>query len=197
MHSGHSGGFYSPEFSKLKLEFLGLQSSLQPCCGGRGGRGRRGGPTSRNTEPTKLRAASSVLKVGTSHTPGQDVDVHPRSGPQNLKVVAGAGIGQLDSEEVEANAPTAKRWSRERVQQAGWRQVVCLDALTCRAGGHVLLHSRRQAGPPHQDSEASQGNRLVMAKVLAQRSGMQLVQQLCLKRAGHAEDLAVRAETVE
>ena len=109
------------------------------------------------------------------------------------KVVAGAGDGQL--EEVKADAPTATRWNGERVQQAGRRQVVCLDALTRRAGAHVLLHSRRQAWPPHQ--AASQGQRLVTAKVPAQRSCMQLVQHLGLKRAGHAKAVAARAETVE
>ena len=109
------------------------------------------------------------------------------------KVMAGTGDGQL--EEVQADAPAAARGDRQGVQEAGRRQVVCLDALTRGAGAHVLLHSRRQAWPPHQ--AASQGQRLVTAKVPAQRSGMQLVQHLCLKRAGHAKAVAARAETVE
>ena len=111
------------------------------------------------------------------------------------KVVAGAGDGRL--EEVQADAITAMRWNGERVQQAGRQQVVCLDALKCREGVHVLLHSRRQAGPPRQ--AARQGKRLVTAKGPAQRSGVQLVQHLCLKRAGHAlaaKAVAARAETV-
>ena len=73
--------------------------------------------------------------------------------------------------------------------------MVCLDALTRRAGAHVLPHSHRQGWPPHQ--AASQGHRLVTAKVSAQRSCMQLVQHLGLKRAGHAKAVAARAETVE
>ena len=43
------------------------------------------------------------------------------------EVVAGAGDGQL--EEVQADAPAATRRDQQGVQQAGRRQVVCLDAL--------------------------------------------------------------------
>ena len=96
------------------------------------------------------------------------------------KVMAGAGEGQL--EEVQTYAPTAARWNGEEVQQVVRRQVVYLDALTRQAGAHVFLHSSRQAGPPQA---ARQDKRLVAAKVPAQQSGMQLVQNLCLKRAGH------------
>ena len=59
-------------------------------------------------------------------------------------------MGSSGLEEVKADAPTVARWNGERLQQAGRRQVVCLDAPTRRAGAHVLLHSRRQVGPPHQ-----------------------------------------------
>ena len=65
---------------------------------------------------------------------------------QLQKAVAGAGDGRL--EEVQADAPSASRWDRQREQRAGRRQVVGLDALTRRAGAHALLHRRPQAGPP-------------------------------------------------
>ena len=106
------------------------------------------------------------------------------------KVAAGAGDGQV--EEVEADAPAATLCNGERVRPAGRRQV-CLGPLTRRAGAHLLLHRRRQAGPPHR--AARQGQRLVAAEVPAQRSGTQLMQHLRLKRAGHAKSVAARAES--
>ena len=93
--------------------------------------------------------------------------------------MAGAGDGQL--EEVQADTPAAARGDRQGVQQTGRRQVVCLDALTRRAGAHVLFNLRRQAGPPYR--AARQGERLVATEVLAQRCSMELVQHLRAKRA--------------
>ena len=103
-----------------------------------------GSPTSRNTDATaatKLRAAVSavaVLKVGTSHTR-----------PVRWSMcTCRKGDGQL--EEVQADTLAAAREDRQGVQQTGRRQVVCLHALTGRAGAHLRFYRRRQAGPPQQ-----------------------------------------------
>ena len=69
---------------------------------------------------------------------------------------------------------------------------VCLDTLTRLAGAHALFHRRRQAGPPHR--AARQGKRAITAKLPNQRSGMQLVQHLGLKRSGKAQAVDARAE---
>ena len=92
------------------------------------------------------------------HAPGHEVYSYV-----HLQKVVAAGDGQL--EEVQAEAPAAERGGRQGVQQAGRRQLVCLDALTRRAGAHVLLHRRRQAWPPRRT--ARQGERLVAIEVPA------------------------------
>ena len=111
------------------------------------------------------------------------------------EVMAGAGGGQL--EEVKADAAAAARRHGEGEQQAGRRQVVGLDALACRTGPHVLVHSRRQAWPPHR--AAGQGERLVATEVPAQRRSVELAQHLRAQLAGrrHAKAVAPRTPAVE
>ena len=64
------------------------------------------------------------------------------------KVVAGERYRKFD--EVEANVAAAARRHRKRVERAGGRQMVGVDALADRAGSDVLLDCGRQARPPYR-----------------------------------------------
>ena len=125
-----------------------------------------GSPTSRNTDPAKLRAASSpvaVLKVGTSHTRPirRSMRTCRKSWPE--RATGNSRNSRL------IHPPPRVATERGYSRPAGGRWL----ALR-RAGAHVLLHRRRQAGPSNQ--AARQGKRLVTATVPAQRSGVQLLQ---------------------
>ena len=58
--------------------------------------------------------------------------------------------GSSSLKEVQTNPPAASRWDRQEEKQACQWQMVCLAALTSRAGEHVLLYPLLQARSSHR-----------------------------------------------
>ena len=79
------------------------------------------------------------------------------------EVMAGASHLRFEEVEFDAATPTGGDWKGE--EKTCRRQMVCFDALTCRAGVHVL-HCGRQTRatlPPHR--APGEGERLVATEV--------------------------------
>ncbi len=111
------------------------------------------------------------------------------------KVMAGAGGREL--EEAEADAATAARRNRERVQQAGRGQMIGLDALARGAGPHEVRDCGREAWPPHRAAGQREG--LVAPKMATEGRRMQLAEDLraeCAAR-GDAEAVTTRAAAIQ
>ena len=112
-----------------------------------------GSLTSRHSDPTKLRAAGAgpavaVFKARRWQSLRSGPAMRARSEGRCAPAKSRGRSGRLELEEVKADAPTATRGHGERVQQAGRRQVVGLDALRCPAAPDPSLPQSRRCPAP-------------------------------------------------
>ena len=137
-------------------------------------------------QPIRMMRRPEVLKVGSDSAPA----TRARSGVPFAPARSCGGCWRRAARASPVGCSRRDALDGVRVQQAGRRQAVCLDAW------HVG-HSSTAAGRlGHRTSSGAPGRAPGHGHSAAQRSGMQRIQPQRLKRAGHAKAVAARAETV-